>query len=381
MRIRRDFLVDLRPPFLVGAYRRFFMWIMPTVRYAMSRRHASSKLTVLISSYEHSYVQNMRRAVSGSVLFVPIRQRHQFATPVKFIHADIFHLHFVDELGFDLEKTTALIAELKGARVKIVWTAHDLTPHSKEHGRFDPIFAAWAAAADGVIHHSHFGETLMQQRYHFGPDTVHTVIIHPYRREHSHLAVLNQRSSIEAKWGLTPTPLRIGLLGSPRVERQVMNFLRGVTLSTSQNFQVVCWSLRPSDNPPRDPRIAIAEAYRFTSDEVHERRLAICDLIALPFDPDGEMLTSGFVSDAIAMGLGLLTSDWGFLEETCGDAAIACGHTPETVAECLNGLTMSDVRAAKAASRTLRETRSWETAREPILKFYRSVMTPPHSLS
>lgn len=381
MRIRRKYFSDLLPPLLVGAYRRFFVWIVPTVRYAVSRRRASAKLTVLISSYEHPYVQNMHRAVSGSVLFVPIRQHHQFAMPLKFIHADIFHLHFVDELGFDLERTTALIAELKRARVKIVWTAHDLTPHTKEHGRFDPIFAAWAAAADGVIHHSHFGETLMRQRYHFGPDTVHTVIANRYRREHSDLAVLNQRSSIEAKWGLTPTPIRIGLLGGPRVERKVMDFLQGVTLSTSHNFQVVCWSLRPTDIPPRDPRIAIAEVHQFTNIKVHERRLAICDLIALPYDPDGEMLTSGFVSDANAMGLGLLVSDWGFLKETCGDAAIACGHTPESVAECLNKLTVSDVRAAKEASRTLRETRSWETAREPILNFYRSVMTSPHSYS
>jgi hypothetical protein len=381
MRIRRNFLGAFLSSYLVGAYRRYFMWILPTVRYAMARRGASATLTVLISSYEHSYVQNMRGAVSGSVLFVPIRQRHQFAMPLKFIHADIFHLHFVDELGFDLEKTNDLIAELKAARVKIVWTAHDLTPHSKEQGRFNPIFATWAAAADGVIHHSHFGETLMQQRYHFGPDTVHTVITHRYRGEHANLALLNQRSSIEAEWGLAPTPLRIGLLGNPRVEREVMNFLRGVILSTSHNFQVVCWSLRPTDDPPRDQRIAIAEAYRFTSDEVHERRLAICDLVALPFNPDGEMLTSGLVSDAIAMGLGLLASDWGFLKETCGDASIACGHTPETVGECLNRLTVSDVVRAKAASRTLRETRSWESAREPILKFYRGVMTTPHSLS
>src|ERR1019366_4778289 len=100
MRIRRNFLGAFLSSYLVGAYRRYFMWILPTVRYAMARRGASATLTVLISSYEHSYVQNMRGAVSGSVLFVPIRQRHQFAMPLKFIRADIFHLHFVDELGF-----------------------------------------------------------------------------------------------------------------------------------------------------------------------------------------------------------------------------------------------------------------------------------------
>jgi hypothetical protein len=361
---------------LVGVYRRFFLWIAPTVRYAMSRRDAST-LTVLISSYEHTYVQNMRRAVSGSVHFVPIHQRHQFALPLRFIDADIFHLQFIDELGFDLQRTNEMIAELKDARVKIVWTAHDLTPHTKESGRFDPLFAAWAAAADGVIHHSHSGETLMRRRYQFGADTVHTIIGHRYRREHSNLAVLNQRSSLERQWGLSPTPIRIGLLGTPRVERKVMDFLRGVTMSTSHSFQVVCWSLLPTDDPPRDPRIAIAEAYKYASDQLQERRLAICDLLALPYDPDGEMLTSGLVSDAHAMGLGLLVSNWEFLREACGDAAIPCGHTPESVAQCLDELTVTDVRVAKAASRSMREAQSWEAAREPLLSFYRRVMASP----
>ncbi len=378
MRFRHNFLVDRLDPYVVGAYRRLFLWVIPTLRYVISQRLQRPTLTVLISGYEHEYVQNMRHAVSGAVLFVPIRQRHQIAVPIKFIHADIFHLHFVEGLGLDLEKTTALIAQLKAAHIKIVWTAHDLTPHSKQHDWFDPIFSAWAGAVDGVIHHSHFGETLLRQRYAFGPDTVHTVIANRRQREHAGIGLVSQRSFIEAEWGLTPTPLRIGLLGGPRVERKVMNFLRGVTLSTSQDFQVVCWSLGPDDIPPRDRRIAIAEAYRFTSDEIHTRRLAICDLVALPVDPDGEMLTTGFVPDAIAMGLGILASDWGFLKETCGDAAIACGHTPESVAECLNRVTMSDVQAAKDASRTLRETRNWESARQPMIEFYHRVVNSPH---
>jgi hypothetical protein len=112
----------------------------------------------------------------GAMLFVPIRQRHQFAAPIKFIHADIFHLHFVDELGLNLNATAALIGQLQATGTKIVWTAHDLTPHSKLHDQFDPIFSAWAAAADGVIHHSQFGEKLLRERYDFAPYAIHTVI-------------------------------------------------------------------------------------------------------------------------------------------------------------------------------------------------------------
>ena len=313
----------------------------------------------------------------GATLFVPMRQRHQFAAPIKFIKADIFHLHFVDELDLDLAATTDLIRQLHAAGTKIVWTAHDLTPHSKRYEKFDAIFSAWAAAADGVIHHSHFGEKLLRERYRFSPHAIHTVIENRYRREHGDLTLLDQRAAIEADLGLRETPIRIGLLGSPRVERKVAEFLHGAALSTSQDFQVVCWSLRPDDKPPRDPRIAIAETRQFFDDETHSRLLAICDLIALPIDPDGEMLTTGFVPDAFAMGLGILASEWEFLRETCGDAAIACGHTPESVAQCLDQLTVDQVRAAREASRKLRESRDWESARQPVVEFYRNVKALP----
>ena len=365
------------PPYVVGFYRRFLLWIPPTLLYVTSRRRWRSRhtsdLTVIVSSYEHSYVQNLRRAMRGAMLFVPIRQRHQFAAPIKFIHADIFHLHFVDELGLNLNATAALIGQLQATGTKIVWTAHDLTPHSKLHDQFDPIFSAWAAAADGVIHHSHFGEKLLRERYDFAPHAIHTVIENRYRREHADLTLLEQRTAIETDLGLPQTPIRIGLLGSPRVERKVAEFLRGAALSTSQNFQVVRWSLRPEDEPPHDPRIAIAQTRQFFSDETHSRRLAICDLIALPIDPGGEMLTTGLVPDAFAMGLGILASDWEFLRETCGDAAILCGHTPESVAKCLDQLTVADVRAAREASRRLRKSHDWESARQPVAEFYRNV--------
>lgn len=377
MSIRRSLIAAALSPYIVGFYRRFLLWIPPTLWYAASRRgwrrRPTSALTVAMSSYEHAYVQNLRGAMRGATLFVPIRQRHQFAAPLKFIHADIFHLHFVDDFDLDLDATTALIAQLHTAGIKIVWTGHDLTPHSKQHDRFDPIFSAWAAAADGVIHHSHFGEKLVRERYDFAPHAIHTVIENRYRREHADLTLLDQRAAIEVDLGLSATPIRIGLFGSPRVERKVMEFLRGVALSTSHNFQVVCWSLRPEEEAPHDSRIAIAQTYQFSSDETHSRRLAICDLIALPIDPNGEMLTTGFVPDAFAMGLGILSSDWEFLRETCGEAAIPCGHTPDSVATCLDQLTVADVRAAQEASRRLRESHDWESVRQPVAEFYHNV--------
>jgi hypothetical protein len=319
-------------------------------------------------------VKNLRQSLKGDVRMLPFRQPRQFAPRPNFRRVDIFHLHFIDAMGRDLEQTRKLIQELKSAGTKIVWTAHDLTPHSKRLEHFDPIFQLWADAADGVIHHSQWGEQRMRDRYHFNSSTQHTVIVNRFRREHSNLNLLNKRSSIESEWGLAPTSIRIGLLGNPRAERKVRDFLVGVTLSTADDIQIVCWSLRDNEEVPSDERIAIAEPYVFANDHLHVKRLAICDLIALPYDPEGEMLTTGFVADAIAMGLGILASDWEFIIETAGDAAISCGHIPERIAECLNRLTSADVAKARAASLKLRAILSWQNAREPLLRFYQSVL-------
>lgn len=307
-------------------------------------------------------------------MVLPFRQPRQFAPRQNFGQVDIFHLHFVDALGRDLDETRSLIGEMKSAGTKIVWTAHDLTPHSKRLEHYDPIFQLWAEASDGVIHHSHWGERRMRERYDFRTQTLHAVIANRYRREHSDLNVLKKRASIESRWDLEPSPIRIGLLGNPRVERKVREFLQGVALSSAEEIQVVCWSLRPYEEAPHDKRIAIAEPYRFTSDHLHAERLAICDLIALPYDPNGEMLTTGLVADAIAMGLGLMISEWEFLTETAGSAGITCGHTPERIAQSLDSLTPADVTKARAASLEMRVSHNWESAREPLLTFYQSVL-------
>ena len=148
--------------------------------------------------------------------------------------------------------------------------------------------------------------------------------------------------------------MRIGLLGAPRAEKQVQAFLDGFAASDRDDLQLVCWSLGPDDVVPDDPRIAVAEPYEMVDADLYARRLAACDLLALPFDPDGEMLATGVASDVVGLGLGALVSDWGYLTELLGAAGIRCGHTPESVTAALDALTEAQVLDAQAASRPCR---------------------------
>lgn len=374
-----------------GFYRFFLVWVIPygmtfvprtfgrlskrTPSTRSTRDKASTrKPTIVIPNYTHWYVKNLRRSIHGGAYVLPFRQPREFAPRLDLRYVDIFHLHFVDAFGRDRSQTAQLITELKAAKTRIVWTAHDLTPHTKQQHHFDPIFQLWAEAADGVIHHSHSGERRMRERYQFRPSTLHTVIENRCRQEYSDFALLKKRSVFEAELGLTPTSIPIGLLGSPRVERKVLEFLEGVAMSSVQDLQVVCWSLRPDEVAPRDERIKIAEPWRYVTDRTHAKRLAVCDLVALPFDPDGEMLTTGVVSDAVAMGIGILASEWEFVTETAGAAAIPCGHLARDIATCLDSLKVEDVIKAREASVALREGLSWESARAPLLAFYQSVL-------
>ena len=216
--------------------------------------------------------------------------------------------------------STALLAE---RRIPVVWTAHNLTPHDKRPDVFDPIYQVWAEAVDAVIHHSAWGEARMRERYRFPESTRHVVIPHghfgaPVRGGGRPPAGRDRgRAGAAARAGR-----RIGLLGAPRAEKQVQAFLDGFAASDRDDLQLVCWSLGPDDVVPDDPRIAVAEPYEMVDADLYARRLAACDLLALPFDPDGEMLATGVAADVVGLGLGALVSDWGYLTEVLGAAGI-----------------------------------------------------------
>ena len=202
----------------------------------------------------------------------------------------------------DLDTHRAVLRDLDRRRVPVVWTAHNLTPHEKRPEAYDPIYELWAEQVDAIIHHSFSGMERFRHRYPTGPRTQHVVIPHGHFGDLWADHAPEDRAAAEAALGLPPCGLRIGIVGAPRREKLVGEFLRGVVASHRTDVQVACWSLEAVDEVPDDPRIVVAEPYEMADAASYATRLAACDVLAMPFDPDGEMLATGTAFDAIGRG-------------------------------------------------------------------------------
>jgi glycosyltransferase involved in cell wall biosynthesis len=258
--------------------------------------------------------------------------------------------------------------------VPVVWTAHNLTPHEKRPDVYDSIYRLWAERAEAVIHHSHAGRDRFLERYPSPPGTRHVVIPHGHFGELWADHAPTDRAAAERALGLAPCRLRIGVVGAPRREKLVAELLRGVAASARTDVQVACWSLDRSDQVPDDPRIVVAETYEMTDAATYATRLAACDVLAMPFDPDGEMLATGTVFDAIGRGLPVLRSDWSFLVESLGDAGIPMGHTAASIAASIDGLDDDVIERARHAALVRRDELAWDLISARTLSLFEDVL-------
>ena len=326
------------------------------------RARVTPLMRVASTAFGHHYHRSLYEPMADRVVGQPAPVGWDAVPDPGFRHLDLLHMHWPEWVAFDdLDAHRAIITELADHDVPVVWTAHNLTPHDKRRSVYDPIYAAWAEAVDSVIHHSAWGEQRMRRRYPFRADCRHEVI------PHGHFGALwdrpPDRATAESRLGLSPTALRIGILGAPRAEKLVQVVLDGVAACTRRDVQVVCWSLGLGESPDEvrsaDPRIAVAETYRMVDPAVYATRLAACDVLALVFDPVGDMLATGAVADAIGLGLPALRSDWGYLVETLGEAGIAAGHTAASVAAAIDDLTPERLADAAAAAQARRSELEW----------------------
>lgn len=256
---------------------------------------------------------------------------------------DIFHLHWPEIFGTELNEHLEIIRRLAEASIPIVWTQHNLVPHTKDK-RFVSIFEAWAEAATAIIHHSRWGMEQTLAYYRFRPDALHRVIPHPH---FGNLAspMPDARRQVEEEFRLTPGLLRLGIVGAPREEKQVAMVIRAFLACKRQDLELLVLSLRPGDSIPRHPRIC-GRQYEFVPRNVYNARLTAIDLLVLPFSAEG-MLTTGVVADVVGLGIPALTSDWPFLEEVLGNAGIRYGSDEAALVECLRSLDTSKIEQAR----------------------------------
>jgi glycosyltransferase involved in cell wall biosynthesis len=87
------------------------------------------------------------------------------------------------------------------------------------------------------------------------------------------------------------------------------------------------------------------------------------------------MLTTGAVADAVGLGLPSLTSDWPYLSETLGDAAIRYGSTAQDLTACLDALDRQQLDHAADAANRLREDYDWDHLAESHFELLEQVGT------
>ena len=335
----------------------------------------TTKLRVGSTAYGHHYDRAIYREIRDDVDERPSPwQPVGGSTPEAAASLDLFHLHWPEWVAFDdIEAHEAIIGRLRAEGVPIVWTQHNLTPHSKEPDRYESIYARWAAAADGVIHHTAWGRDRVQSTYEFNPAAEHRLIPHGHwGRDADRIAHLT-RADAEAQLGLEPCAMRFGIVGAPRAEKLTQAFLDGFSRATRADAQLVVWSLG-DETVPDDPRI-IGHRYVGTDRKTYDVRLRACDVLVLPFT-DG-MLATGTAGDGIAHGMAVMSSDWGFLTETFGDAAIPCPLDPSDIGDAVDAITTADVERSAAAVAALRPAFDWGPIATATLELFDALPRPP----
>lgn len=337
------------------------------------------KLRVASTAFGHHYHRSLYEPIRDFVVDMasplgPLAGRADDEAEQILDQVDLFHLHWPEWLAFDdVDEHRRIISRLRESGVRIIWTQHNLTPHSDDSAAFDTIYQAWASAADGVIHQSEWGRYQSLDRYAFGDDVIEDVIPHghfgPLMGEIDRI----DRREAEADLGLGPCALRIGIIGAPRTEKRVQDFMEGFAATRRPDVELLVLSLREGERVPDDPRIK-AIPYEMVSRAEYNRRLRTLDVVAFPFSSEG-MLATGTIGDVIGLGLPALVSGWPFLSEMLRDAGIPCGLDPAEVTRVVEGLDAETLERAAAASRALQSCYDWSVIAQRTLDLFERVGT------
>ena len=334
------------------------------------RATVTPKLRVAHTIGDHHYQRSLYDPIADEVIdiFMPRRNWRDLDAAKKFLaNIDLFHLHWPEHfLGSDLSAHEAMIDCLRECGVGILWTQHNLVPHDLEQREnAAEIYQAWAAAADGVIHHSETGKDRVLNEFSFAETAIHKTIFHGHFGHLQAPAQIHNRAELEVELGLTPDKIRIGIIGAPRVEKNVQGFLNAFAQSDRSDIELYVPALSGNETLPEDSRIK-GEDYRMVERELYNKRLATIDLLAFPIEP-GDLLTTGVVGDAIGFGIPGLVSNWAFLAESLGGAAIPMGDSEQSMTAAINRLTRDEIDQAAAKARELKPAYDWQNLSRQFL--------------
>ena len=333
---------------------------LPLATYVAFSWSVTPKIRILTTGLTHHYHRSVYDPLAADVVERQVSTARLLGADLEHLRAwDVFHLHWPEWfLGPDLGRHRAAIEVLRSAGVRIVWTQHNLVPHDKDP-RQGAIYEAWAAAADGLVHHSQYGQRRVRERYPFRDDAVHRVI------PHVHFGHLTGEAEPH-----DDGVVRLGIVGAPRAEKDVQSVLDAFARVRRHDVELHVYCLGPGDLVPDDDRIT-AVPYGMVDRARYDERLRRLDALVLPF-AEADMITTGTVGDVIGAGVPALVSDWGYLREALGDAGIPYGDDLTGAIERLDDAALA---AAAAAARALRASCSPEIVARQHLELLEAVGT------
>lgn len=320
---------------------------------SISFRWTATPVLRIVSTAAGHHYNDALYAPMGDRVHVERLPHSAAVDPTSLIErTDVFHLHWPEWLTIQSsEQQQHLIDALRAAGTRIVWTQHNLVAHSRDP-RAEPLYRAWAEAADLVVHHSEWGKGRALATYEYGPQTRHVVIAHGHFGGGADVA--------PRRAGATVT---LGIIGAPRIDKDVDLVVRAFARVDRDDLRLVVWSLDGDDGAPADPRID-AHRYEMVDRALYDERLADIDALLMPFDPDGAMLTTGTIGDALGFGIPTIASSWPYLVEALGDAAIVYGSTEDDLVACLESLDRADLDRAADAAVARRAEHDWSVIAE-----------------
>ncbi len=265
--------------------------------------------------------------------------------------------------GVDPERTAEVLGQVKATGTAVVWTQHNLLPHFFKTDEAAASYQLWAEAADAVIHHSEVGRDVALGTYRYGAHTEHHVIPHGHWGREYETVASTTRQDVELSEGWAPCGLRVAVIGTPRVEKNLQLVVDAVAACQRDDIQLVI-RVDLSVAVPDDPRI-IAEHGHLDFNQ-YLRRMKAFDAVILPFAPTG-MLTTGTAFDCLGAGVPAITSDWDFFDETFDGADIRYGSTVEDLTRCLDELTAQELERSRLALIDRRPDFDWDPIADQTL--------------
>jgi len=284
----------------------------------------------------------------------------------------LFAPHGLAEAEFD-RRYLAFVADLGRSGVKIVWTMHNRRPHTWAPARGRQLYRAWAAIADGVIHHSRWGLELMRTELPFKATARHVVI--PHGHFGAQMPAQKTRADLEQEYGLPPCALRFGVLGRPQKEKQVDLIVRAFMMAARPDQQLFVTAHPIATDVSADPRVILAPREQWLTRASIAGHVQVCDALVSAHTGD-TYLTSGTFADAIGAGIPMVANEWEFFREMLGDAAFYHDNTEAGLAQLFARLTGADIARGKAAFRALQPRFAWPGLAAQTLAVLRAVVAP-----